>query len=258
MITITADAHQEKINILDKEIILNGPPTRLEGRINIANQHSEALRVKSIGLTDKRTKGVINDTLRLSVRLKPGEQVSKRIYHQLPIDTLPGTYQKYITIGKTTYSVKFIVQPIVHVTLSHTHFTFQGTAPNTEHKIQTMLENFGNLPFCIPTLKNATMLDMDLMCRAFNYGLRAKKEEGIQKTLDVVAENLKENMIDWVSIAVKEAGKTVESGASQLLNITFKIPKNADAKRDYNGNFRLWDQIISISIKSHIDKREEV
>ncbi|NOQ73881.1 MAG: hypothetical protein GQ574_17875 [Crocinitomix sp.] len=255
MIRITADAHQEKINILDKEIILNGPPNRLKGRIQFASKHTETVRIKSLGLADKKTKGVVNDVMRVSLRLNPGEQASKQIDHQLPINTPPGTYQKYITIGETTFPVKMIVQPLIDVRLSHSDFTFQGTAPGTIHTVQFMLENRGNMPFCIPTLKHAAMLDMDLMCRAFGTGFRETKVEGFEKTMDMVAENVKANMVDWVSIKLKEAGQTLESGASQLLTVLFTIPENADAKKDYDGEFRFWDQGISVAIKSHIDKK---
>jgi hypothetical protein len=251
MITITADAHQEKVTILDKEIILNGPPNHLTGRIQFVNRQKDTLRLKSIGLTDKKAKGVTNDSLRVLLKLKPGEQAIQHVSHQLPLETPPGTYQKYIAIGEVKIPMQLIVQSVVDVTLSHTDFTFQGTEPGTVHTVQTMLENLGNLPFCIPTLKHAAMLDMDLMCRAFGTGFRESKVEGFEKTMDVVAENVKANMVDWVSIKLEEAGQMLEPGASLLLNVLFTIPENADAKKDYDGEFRFWDHGISVSIKSH-------
>ncbi|NVK64646.1 MAG: hypothetical protein HWE22_08670 [Flavobacteriales bacterium] len=252
MITITADANQEKLSILDKEIILNGPPSHLQGKIQFANRQEETLRVKSIGLTDKATKGEAKEILQLFFRLRPGEEAVKRVRHNLPIATAPGTYQKYISVGDNRLPVKVIVQPSIKISLSPSRFSFQGTAPGTIHKITLTLENLGNLPFKIPALRHASMLDMDLMCRAFGTGFRSVKDEGVLSTLDVVTENIKSNMVDWVSIKLKEAGQTIEPGARQLLNIRFTVPKNADKNRDYSGNFRFWNREVAIEIKSHV------
>jgi hypothetical protein len=95
---------------------------------------------------------------------------------------------------------------------------------------------------------------MDLMCRAFNFGLREKSSESIQSTFDEITKNIKSNFIDWVSISVKEQDQILQPGESMLINILFTVPTNADSKRDYEGNFRMWDKVISIVIKSHTEK----
>ncbi len=50
MITITSEASHDKIDVIDEEIILNGPPTNLQGHILFENKQDDLLRVKTLAL----------------------------------------------------------------------------------------------------------------------------------------------------------------------------------------------------------------
>lgn len=260
MITVTANAHNEKLKIVEKEIILNGPPSNLQGNIQFVNRENDPLRIKTLGLLDKNKKQLkagSADLLKFSFRLRPGEQKLETIYHQLPSNTPPGTYENYIMLGKKQHKVKMIVQPTIDIGVSPSQFTFQGTSPNTVHVAVITLTNRGNMPFQVPELKHAAVLDMDLLCRAFGNGFRKKGNDTFLTTLDEVANNLKENLTEWVSISVDEAGKIVQPGDSLLLHVNFTLPKSAVSTRDYNGDFRFWDKFISVLIKSHNEQKKK-
>ncbi|MCG2420349.1 hypothetical protein K8089_15090 [Aequorivita sp. F47161] len=250
---VSANSHQEKIKIMEKEIVLNGPPSSLQGNIQFENIESDPLRIKTLALVaknKKQQKGT-QDFLRFSFRLRPGEQKQETVNHELPPTTPPGTYESHIMLGEQMHKVKMIVQPTINIEVFPTQFTFQNTAPGTTHVAVLTLINKGNMPFQVPELKHAAMLDMDLLCRAFGKGFREKGKDDLMSTLDEVTRNLKENLTDWVSISVEEHNQIVQPGDSLLLHINFTIPKNAEANRDYDGNFRFWDKDISVVIKSH-------
>ncbi|HSD05952.1 hypothetical protein [Flavobacterium sp.] len=262
MITVTSDLYQDKININDQQIILNGPPQDLQGLIQFNNIHPESLKIRSLAIfnkdnkdkNNKRISDLGNDSIKLSCRLNPGEQKTVNISHQLPSTTPPGIYEKYAVINGQQRAIKIVVQPTIEIDITPSNFTFLNSTPGTQHTATATLTNLGNLPFQIPALKHASMLDMDLLCRALNFGFREKTNDGIQSTFDEVTKNIKSNFVDWVSIAVKEQDQILQPGESMLINILFTIPPNADSKRDYEGNFRLWDKVISIVIKSHTEK----
>lgn len=259
MLTITADTHHEKIKIVDPEIVLNGPPTNLRGSIQVVNNHNNLLRVKTLGMVDKNKKSITDgskDFLKLHFRLYPGEQKLQTIFHQLPAVTPPGIYENYIMVGDQMHKVKMIVQPTVEIAVFPDEFTFQGTAPGTTHVASMTVTNKGNMPFQVPELKHAAVLDMDILCRAFGRGFREADNENLMSTLDEVARNLKDNLADWVSISVDEAGEMVAPGDSLLLHVNFTLPENAVSKRDYDGNFRFWDKEISVLIKSHNEPKK--
>ena len=144
-----------------------------------------------------------------------------------------------------------VVQPTIAISVYPDEFTFQGTAPGTNHVAVITLTNHGNMPFQVPELKHAAVLDMDLLCRAFGKGFRERGKDDLISTLDEVARNIKNNLTDWVSISVDESGVEVQPGNSILLHVNFTIPKNAETRRDYEGNFRFWDKDLSVLIKSH-------
>ena len=98
MITVTADTHNEKLKIIEKEIILNGPPSDLQGKIQFVNQEENPLRIKTLGLVDRDKKQLKDgsvDFLKFSFRLRPREQKLQTINHKLPSTTPPGTYENY-------------------------------------------------------------------------------------------------------------------------------------------------------------------
>lgn len=254
MKVVTADAHQEKINIMAKEIVLNGPPSSLQGNIQFENRQNDPLRVKTLALVDKNKKRIQDggrDFLQFSFRLRPGEQKLETVYHQLPSTTPPGTYESNIMVGEEMHKVKMIVQPSIDIDVYPNQFTFQDTSPGTTHVAIITLTNKGNMPFEVPELKHAAALDMDLLCRAFGQGFREKGKDDLMSTLDEVTRNLKANLTDWASISVDEHSQIVQPGESLLLHINFTLPKNAESRRDYDGNFRFWDKEISVVIKSH-------
>ncbi|WP_452224445.1 COG1470 family protein [Lacinutrix chionoecetis] len=254
MITITSENYQEKIKIVEKEIILNGSPNDLKGHVQFVNKEKDKLRIKSLALIDKNKKKISNsaaDFMRLSIRLNPGEQKLINLNHKLPSTTPPGTYENYIMLGKEMHKVKMIVQPTVDIDIHPSEFTFLDTSPGKKHTAVITLTNTGNLPFQIPNLKHGALLDMDLLCRAFGISFRDKGNDSLESTLDDVSKNIKANLIDWVSVSVDEFGDVVQPGNSVIIHVHFTIPKNADSKIDYDGTFRFWNKEIYVVIKSH-------
>lgn len=254
MITVTSQNQHQRLGILEEEIILNGPPSDLQGSIQFINRESDPIRIKNLAFEDdgkRALQSVRQNMLHFAFRLHPGEQKRETVSYQLPSTTPPGTYENYIILGKKKHKLKMIVQPTIDVELFPTHFTFQGTAPGTTHVAILTCTNSGNLPFQVPNLKFAAALDMDLICRAFGKGFRERGEDDLEATLNKVTKNIKDNLTDWMEISVDECGHIVQPGDSILLHINFTIPKNASYKRDYEGNFRFWDEEISVVIKSH-------
>lgn len=257
MITITSEKSQEKIKIVEKEIILNGSPNNLNGHIQLVNEQKEVLRVKSLALVDKNKKRSSSnkgaDFIRVAVRLNPGEQKLTAINHELPSTTPPGTYEDYMMIGSQIHKVKMIVQPTLDIEINPSTFTFIDTAPGKKHTAALTLTNTGNIPFQVPVLKHGALLDMDLLCRAFGMGFREKEDDGFMSSLDEVSKSVKSHLTDWASVSVDEMGEIVQPGDSLVVHANFITPKNADAKNDYEGNFRFWNKNISIIIKSHTE-----
>ncbi|MEP6595076.1 MAG: hypothetical protein ABJA71_03975, partial [Ginsengibacter sp.] len=75
MITVTANAFHEKLNIETDEIILNGPPGSLSGNIFISNNDNETLFIRELPLSPaKEGRGLPNMALsfKFTTSLKAG------------------------------------------------------------------------------------------------------------------------------------------------------------------------------------------
>lgn len=254
MLTKTPDSLLKKIAIGEEEIILNGPPSQLMGRIKLHNKNNTKARVKYLNLNatkSKKTKSLTNTPLYINSKLRPGEARMEHITLAIAPDTAPGTYENYIDIGGKQRKVKMVVQPTIAIELNPTEFTFQGTAPGTKHTATVTVINTGNMPFQIPTVSHVAPLDMDMLCRAFGFGFRNDTKEGFTETMDHVTRNLKENMPSWANSQVKQAGDILELGKSMLVTIVITMPKGAKPEQDYDLTVRFWDEELSCVFKSH-------
>jgi hypothetical protein len=254
MLRVTSEAYHEKLKAGNDEIILNGPPTKLRGHIYLNNPQNEMLSVKELLLVhNEQQRSLWGDTsaLRISTRLKPGEIKMEPVMHQLPSYTPPGIYESKMMIGGTEQMVKMIVQPNISINITPNYFTFQGTQPGTTHTTIITLTNTGNMPFKVPDVKHIAALDMDLICRALGVAIRDKGAEGYTPVLNEISYNINQNIPDWAGCHIEENGAELAPGATMLLHLHIRLPKNTDAAKDYAGNLRFWDKDIAYVVKSH-------
>lgn len=253
MLKVTAEAFHEKVNTDSEEVILNGPPSALRGHIFIRNSSEDTLSVKTLSLKHDTSKGNFlgnSSTLRIGSRLRAGEQKLETIFHELPAQTPPGTYESMLVIGGTERKVKMIVQPHMEINIYPLNFSFIGTEPRKRHTAEITITNVGNLPFQVPDVKHVAALDMDLICRAFGFALRSKGTEGYAPTMDEIARNVNRFLPDWAGANIEECGQTLQPGSTIIVHLNITMPDNTDAGKDYEGNMRFWNKEITYEIKS--------
>lgn len=249
MLKVTSETFHEKVNMDNEEVILNGPPGDLRGHIHLRNTSEDALSVKTLKLVHQEKSLGENSSLRIGSRLKPGEQKMESLWHELPPQTPPGTYESVMHVGGSERKIRMIVQPNLQVSVYPDTFSFMGTEPGKTHTAEITVANTGNVPFTIPDVRHVAALDMDLICRAFGFALRSKGKEGYIATMDELAKNINRYLPDWAGAHVEEAGQTLEPGATRTIHLHITMP-NTDAQKDYTGNMRFWNKAISYEIKS--------
>ena len=254
MLTVTSIAFHEKLHVGTEEIILNGPPSDLRGHMLLSNNNEESLRVRALPLIhDEKIGNTMSDgfQLRLSCRLKPGEEKMESVWHKVHPNTLPGIYESSIMAGGQKRKVKMVIQSHIDINIYPDFFSFQDTSPGKIHTAIFTLTNLGNMPFQVPEIKHVAPLDMDLLCRAFGFGFRSKGAEGFTVTMDEITKNIRANLTDWSPANVDEIGKIVAPGESLIIHLNITLPANSDSRKDYDGNIRFWDKDIAFAIKSH-------
>jgi hypothetical protein len=251
--TVATDLHQ-KISIEDKEIILNGTPESLLGHIQINNDEDTSLFIRDLPLakSDKSKKGIFKQqNIPVRMAIGAGEKRMHTIMYELPFDTPPGEYEQSIEIGKTKKKLKIIVQPKVDIDINPLELQFVGVETGKTYSAQLTIVNKGNVPFKIPNIKHISMLDEDYLCRAMGSAMRAKGGEGFNPMMDEMVKSIYKDMADWVTVKLDESGKTLKTAASMQLHVHFTLPeKGVDKTKDYFGNLRLWNKLLTYSIKS--------
>jgi hypothetical protein len=254
MVRITAQAFHEKLNIPEHELILNGPPSDLRGKLFVSNQQTEVLKIRSLPMMQgsaTTTAYAKAGELQLSCKLQPGEKCMTDVFHQLDPFTAPGTYESTLTVGGKEQKVKMVVQPEINIDIYPNSFTFLGTEPGQSHTAEFTLTNMGNVDFQIPEVKHVAALDMDLLCRAFGMAMRGKGERGYEQILNEISHNIQSHLPDWARSEIKEQGQVIRPGQVTTVHLTIQVPANCDPTKDYNGNMRFWDKDIAYTLKSH-------
>lgn len=264
MKTITTSglsAPQENVTAPEDPVVLSGPPGALHGVISLRNQTGDRLFVRDFALQPAKGKKsadfetIGTDRLAVRTRLLAGEARSQQIHLALGRQTPPGTYEATVSIGKKDVPVRLVVQPVVDVELSPDELFFTGVEPGRTHTAEVLLLNRGNVPVTVPTLKHATTVDTDLVCRSLSQAIRDHGEDGSQATLDALAKTLAEDLAGWVKLSVKNAGAVVEPGASTLMEISLTLPDDVRPERTYEGDIRVLDELLSYLILPESPKR---
>jgi hypothetical protein len=261
MITVTATAFHEKLHIEEEEITLNGPPEFLAGNIFISNKNEETVFIRELPLVQaSKNKNWPNmpASFKLITSLRPGEEKTQRITLRAPRHTAPGIYECTMNVGGKQKKIKIVVQPTIEIDIHPLDIHFQGVVPGKTYSTQVSFTNSGNLPFQIPTtIKHTNMLDEDYLCRATSMAIRQKGGDGFTAMMDELTKNIHSQMADWAIIKLEESGMIVQPGEAIQLHFSLELPKNADPTRDYFGNTRLWNKLLSYHINAYEDTSPE-
>jgi hypothetical protein len=247
-------AAASRLRSKQEELVVVGPPNMLTGTLHIENTSDEAVALQEIPLNRKMievtTKKQVerNGSLRLMANLGAGESKIQKVFCSMDPDTTPGTYESEVALGSQKKKLTMIVQNHLSLSLNPGHFVLVGIEPGLKHTVQVQLVNDGNVPVEVPNLRHSTTLDMDFFCRNLSLALRESGDNGSQAFLDCFAKGLKRDMAGWLELSVAEAGDWVEPGASKLLHLTLALPRDIHLEREYTGDIRIYDILLSYII----------
>src|SRR5687768_16702846 len=254
MITVTANAFHEKLDITEEEIILNGPPSFLTGNIFLSNKDTETLFIRELPLSQSREGNNLPNmpaSFKFTTSLLAGEERMHRISHKVPRTTPPGIYESIVHVGGKEKRLKMVIQPNIEIDVHPLTIHFTGVIPGESYYAQLSFTNNGNVPFKIPDVKHVNTFDEDFLSRAASLAMREKGGEGYMAMMDQLTKNINREMADWAIIKLEESGRTLEPGESIQLHVTLTLPKNVDSSKDYFGTVRLWNKELSYNIKAN-------
>jgi len=199
---------------------------------------------------DENSKAATPNVFKVHAKLHPGEKKLQTLRYRMPPQTRPGIYENTITIGGKARKLKLVVQEKLSIRIIPTVLNFSGVEPGKVYRNEVLMSNTGNVPVTVPHIKHITVLDFDYLCRGLSMAVHAKESEGFTPFMDEVVKNIKKEMADWAVVNLQESGNIVEPGKSITLHFELTLPQNADPAKDYFLNARIWDQTLTIRIKS--------
>jgi hypothetical protein len=237
----------------EEEIVLNGPPSFLKGRISLSNKADDTLFIQNLplipgkGLQEHLGRQAFFD---INTALNPGEEKSHMLFYRLPAHFPPGNYENTVTIGGKNRKMRWVVQEVIASSIHPTSVYFKGVEPGKTYKKELMFTNKGNIPLEVPKIRHTTILDFDYLCRSLSLGIRAKGNEGFTATMDEVVKNIYRELPDAAVVNLKETGTVVDPGQQISLHFELKLPENADPTKDYFLITRIFDKKLTSIIKA--------
>lgn len=244
----------KNVSTSQEAIVLSGPPHMLTGNLILQNRAGEKLFVRDLPLrpSKARKKGAkaapLGDHLLVRARLAPDESKSHPLQVTLDAQTPPGVYEASVSIGKTEVPVRLSVHPFIEVSLAPDSLYLVGLEAGRTHEADVLLVNEGNVPVEVPPLRHGTATDMDLVCRNLVQAIRENGKEGSQAVLDAFVRGVTADIAGWIELTIKEAATVVDPGASILMHMTFKLPEDVKMERAYEGEIRIYDELLSYVI----------
>jgi hypothetical protein len=239
---------------MQEELVLVGPPSQLVGMLHLENKSDEPVVIDQTplkrGLLNVVTKKRLDKIgkLRFAGHLSAGESKNQRVHFAMDPHTAPGTYESEVVIGEKTRKATLIVQNDLSIILNPNSILLVGIEPGKKHIVAVQLANNGNIPIEVPNLRHSTTLDMDLFCRNLAIAVRESGDQGGVALLDTFAKGLKKDMAGWIDWNVTEAGQRIEPGQMKLLHISLTLPQDIHLEREYEGNIRIYDKLLSYTI----------
>jgi hypothetical protein len=227
-------------------LVLTGPPEEMTGRLTLRNGSQEPLFLRGLDLLPGRAKKAAPalGALSFRARLLPGEEKATVVTTSLDPSTPPGSYRAKVRVGSRQHDVELIVQPRVAVRVTPRELHFVGVGPGRGHEAQVLLVNEGNVPVQVPPLAASTALDIDAICRNLSLAVRQQGAEGVTPTLDAFFQGLRKEMAGWVRVSIQQGKEIVGAGASLLLQLVLKLPRDVNPEYQYRGSVRLLGQQI--------------
>lgn len=248
MIIVNCDQEHDKVRCGEKEIVLSGPPAQLRGMLTLNNVGKDDMLVRELPMKPIGKQALHQHALMLNTPLSAGENRRQPVFVSLPSDTAPGAYRHTVSVGGENKTLTMIVQENLQIELIPDSLTFVGVEPGLSHAKEVVLVNQGNVPFAVPAIRHNMAMDMDLICRNLSKALKETPDGDSKAVLDAFFNGLKKDLTDWIEVRIKEAGKVVAPGESIVLHITFILPKDIDPNREYEGDLRILDQLLSYII----------
>ena len=227
-------------------IIFQGKPDLLNAEFVIVNPGKERIRIREMTVkkNTKMKKMEWPDTIRFRRTISSGSSKTVRATMRLPKTTAAGTYRFKIDVGGVVSDAVVEVHENFRTSISPRQFITQDWAPGETAKFQMTLFNKGNVPYKIPNLKHAMLLDSQYMCKAQSRSLMEDAKEGMLAFVDGVAKKVHENYAFWVGASLAESGKVVAPGERIQLNLTLKLPKNLDQNAGYYGDLVIAAKLV--------------
>jgi len=229
---------------------IHGEQGRLYGALNLQNQGSDLLTLRSIPIraTKLKDKNAAElSALRVRGRLSPNEKGEVRIDYEIDPTTPPGVYQAKLLIGEEEQAAEINILAIAELEIEPDTITL-NTAAQPQHALDLFVTNNGNVDIqlgdrLVVPVKSDSMLETALQ-RGIGAlaAKRSAKELQLNDLLQAIAAQLAGPMtLSWPAT-------TIKPGESKVLDTTIELPDNLQPHAYYYAEVELYSGSVRVDI----------
>ena len=250
MASKTEAADLKLVRASEAPVRIHGEAGRLHGTLNLRNQGSDRLTLRSIPIQAARLRdrdAAELSTLRAHGRLSPQEQAQVRIDYEIDPATPPGIYEATLMIGGEAQAAEITIAENPELEIEPDTVTL-SLAAEPQLTRDFSVTNIGNVElqlggkFVVP-VKSDCMLETALQRGiAALTAKRADKELQLSDVLQAVGAQLAGPMtLSW-------SATTIKPGESKVLAMTIELPDNLQPHAYYYADVELYSSGLRVDI----------
>lgn len=229
---------------------IHGEQGRLYGTLNLHNQGSDRLTLRSIPIKAAKLKGkdaAELSALRVRGRLSPNERGRVRIDYEIDPTTPPGVYEATLMIGGEAQAAEINIAEIAELEVEPDTITL-NTAAQPRLRRDISVTNVGNVDIQLGDKRVVPVKSDGMLELALQRGIaeltskRSTNELHLRDVLQAVGAQLAGPVtLSW-------SATTIRPGESKVLDTTIELPDNLQPHTYYYAEVEIYSSSVRVDI----------
>lgn len=230
-----AGMNEEKWGLGPGPIVLIGHPPICQGSVELINNSSERVRLRTIPLTGLDLKSVPAPAVaKVFARLDPYDRLRAPVQVHLHQAVPPGTYAGEMLCGSQREQV--VMHVLEHVSLTVKPSSIWITArPEQKVHLRLFVANLGNVNSTLQPSDVLFLEERQELGRSLTASLKDTGKAGYEKFLDRLVSELAAAGVSPAAVKISADDLEIRPGETRELKVELRVPADLKKNRTYSG-----------------------
>jgi len=242
---------EEKWGLGPGPIVFTGTPASCQGYVELINKSAEDVEPKAIaitGLEGLSAQGRLPEAAKVSVRLRPHQRLRVPIEVALDPTTPPGSYTGQLSCGSQTEDVVINVLEYWDLRIAPQNVTITAS-PGGRVPLRILFTNLGNTEVTLPKSVSLHLEHNLEINRHLDTALKATGQQGFQKFLDRLVQELAEAAVSAATVQFKPEGTRFHSSETKEVELEIQFPEDLKRNSIYKSTLKFKNARLVLEVE---------